>query len=126
MSCALQRPNCHEKEIPVKTFDRFAVLAAIAIVGSLLLAPASAAQGPTPVTPVYNIDEPGRIPYQATVQQLVLRQQDVVVKFDAVPQGHRLVIQQVSADLDMADSLPPDTKVHVSWFSLKWRSDVLR
>ena len=66
-----------------------AALAGLAMLASSIQG-ANAAQA----TPVREVDDPGRIPYES--EQTIGAGQDRFV-FPAVPAGHRLVIQQVSA-----------------------------
>ena len=60
-------------------------------------------------TPIYDIDQPGRIPYQSTVFGEV-QEFSIFFKYDPVPDGHRLVIQQVSGDF-RTDPVPQDRKL---------------
>jgi hypothetical protein len=74
---------------------------------------------PSVATPVFNIDDPGRIPYQAEVVVDNCSFLDVCgFIFSAVPAGHRLVIQHVSANINVNDVLDDSTKVIVYFASL--------
>jgi hypothetical protein len=90
-------------------------LAAISL--AILLSTAfAAAQMPqsaaTIALPTVNIDEPGRIPYQA----VALGKCNGTVcsaTFNAIPAGHRLVIQHVAGDMTTLDPVPDGTRVLV-------------
>ena len=72
-------------------------LAALAVAGGLLAAPAQA-QTPNPA-PVKNVDEKGRSPYMEN-QTLVCNQGLVCeLSFPPVPAGKRLVVQHVNAGI---------------------------
>jgi hypothetical protein len=62
-------------------------------------------------TPIYDIDQPGRIPYQATQVARTIYDYVVTFTFNAVPAGHRLVIQQVSAQISMCCIVPSDVRL---------------
>ena len=90
----------------------------VAISSAVLLSAAfAAAQAPqTPATlalPIMNVDEPGRIPYQAGAFGHC---NGTVCKatFQAIPAGHRLVIQHVSGNVSTLDPVPDETRVLVS------------
>ena len=57
-----------------------------------------------------NIDEPGRIPYQA-VARGDCSQFNCSASFNPVPAGHRLVLRQVSGELTTSVTAPDTTKV---------------
>ena len=56
-----------------------------------------------------NVDEPGRIPYQAVVSGSCL-DTSCSAPFNPVPAGHRLVIRQVSGELVTVVTAPDTTK----------------
>jgi hypothetical protein len=91
------------------------LVAAIATLS--LCAPLASAQipangsAPSVATPVFNIDDPGRVPYQATEASDACSLGFCEFIFNAVPAGHRLVIQRVSAALSTTDILDDSTKV---------------
>jgi len=90
------------------------VAISVAILFTAAFAAAQAPQGPaTLMLSTVNIDEPGRIPYQAAAFGHC---DGTVCKatFQAIPAGHRLVVQHVSGNVSTLDPVPDGTRVLVS------------
>lgn len=86
----------------------------LAILFSSAFAAAQERQSPaTLALPTVNVDEPGRIPYQTAAFGHC---EGTVCKatFQAIPAGHRLVIQHVSGNVSTLDPVPDGTRVLVS------------
>jgi len=97
-----------------------------AIVLTLLLstvfAAAQAHQSPATIgLPTVNIDDPGRIPYWSAVSA-ICNGTVCTGTFNAIPAGHRLVIQHVAGDMTTEDSTTDATRVLIS-FSNKFQFD---
>ena len=76
----------------------FAALASLATLAS----PTYNALAAPPIDQVSNVDDPGRIPYQSSIETSSCNGVSFCeFRFPAVPEGHRLVIQHVSARLRM-------------------------
>ena len=94
------------------------VLTYAAVSICLLSATASAQIVPVTVknavdgTPIYDIDQPGRIPYQTTINLSNINNPDALFVFAAIPSGHRLVIQQVSSRFGLQSTVSGDTKFY--------------
>ncbi len=85
----------------------------LGILLSTVFAAAQAPQSPAALAlPTVNIDEPGRIPYQAVVLGKC-NGTACSATFNAIPAGHRLVIQHVSAQITTLDPVPDGTRVWV-------------
>ncbi len=88
-------------------------LAAISL-AFLLLSAFAAAQAPqSPAAlplPIINVEDPGRIPYQAVVLGKC-NGTACSATFNAIPAGHRLVVQHVSAQITTLDPVPDGTRV---------------
>jgi hypothetical protein len=82
----------------------------------LFLAAFAAAQAPqTPATlalPTFNIDEPGRVPYYSVVQGKC-NGTVCTGTFNAIPAGHRLVVQHVGGQMSTLEPVPDSTRVWV-------------
>jgi hypothetical protein len=86
----------------------------LAILLSTVFAAAQAPRTPAaPVQSTVNVDEPGRIPYQTAAlghcYGTVCH-----ATFEAIPAGHRLVIQHVSGNVSTLDPVPDGTRVLLS------------
>jgi hypothetical protein len=80
----------------------------------------AAAQAPaTPAQQTVNIDEPGRIPYYSVVSA-TCNGTVCTGTFNAIPAGHRLVIQHVAGDMSTQDPTSDTTRVLIS-FSNKFQ-----
>ncbi len=85
----------------------------LAILFSTVFSAAQAPQSPAPLgLPIVNIDEPGRIPYQA-VAFGHCNGTACTATFQSIPAGHRLVIQHVAGDMTTLDPVPDGTRVLV-------------
>jgi hypothetical protein len=92
---------------------RLAVIS-LAVLLSSVFAAAQVSQTPaTLALPTMNVDEPGRIPYQVGgfghCEVTVCK-----ATFQAIPAGHRLVIQHVSGNVSTLDPVPDGTRILVS------------
>jgi len=98
---------------------RLAALSLIILL-STVFAAAQAPQVPATIgLPTANIDEPGRIPYWSAVSA---KCSGTVCTgtFNAIPAGHRLVIQRVAGDMSTEDPTSDATRVLIS-FSNKFQ-----
>lgn len=99
--------------------DRKVLLSRLAAVSLVLLFAAAfaAAQAPqSPATiglPTVSIDEPGRIPYYSVVSAKC-NGNVCTGTFNAIPAGHRLVIQRVAGDMSSQDPTTDGSRVLIS------------
>jgi len=107
--------------------DRNLLSLRLAAIGLMLLlssafAAAQAHQAPATIgLPTVNVDEPGRIPYWSAVSAKC-NGTVCTGTFNAIPAGHRLVIQHVAGDMTTQDPTTDATRVLIS-FSNKFQFD---
>ena len=92
-------------------------LAAVSLMIMLSTAFAAAQAPHTPATiglPTVNIDEPGRTPYWSAVSA-ICNGTVCTGTFNAIPAGHRLVIQHVAGDMTTQDPTSDTTRVMISY-----------
>ena len=93
------------------TAARRSVAVFAALLGLATLTPSISGANAAQATQVREVDDPGRIPYQSS--QTISAGQRAFV-FSAVPVGHRLVIQHVSAHVNLQSAVTDQAEISVS------------
>jgi hypothetical protein len=108
-----------ERRTHMKSISRWLCGCAVVCLLVLVVIASASAQIPTNGTspsaaaPTYDIDQPGRVPYQAHLRGSGGGTSEIDFSFKPVPAGHRVVIQQVTGTLGLTGIPSSDTKLSV-------------